>query len=117
MREVTGAMSEAINTASRRPRTWSLRPSGPLSFDDCRPNESSIVTKSSSPRSAVKASDDQYAALSSSVGRADGSRHEAGWTMERIYDEALEDWGTRLPGSACRRNPRAAVRTWNPSRS
>lgn len=52
MCRVSGATRAAIRTASRRPRTWSVRPSGSVKREDCGPRESSIVTKSSSPRSA-----------------------------------------------------------------
>ena len=75
---VTGAISEAMSTASRRPRTWSVRSSRRRERADCSPNESSMVTKSSRPRSAVRARSTQYAAVNSSVGRAAGSRHAAG---------------------------------------
>ena len=52
IRVVSGASRAASSTASNRPRTWSARESGPSSSVDWRLSESSIVTKSSSPRSA-----------------------------------------------------------------
>ncbi len=52
IREVVGATREAIRTASRRPWTRSVRPSGPEKRADCSARASSIVTKSSRPRSA-----------------------------------------------------------------
>jgi hypothetical protein len=45
MPHVSGATLAAISTASRRPATWSVR-------DDWTVNPSSMVTKSSRPRSA-----------------------------------------------------------------
>ncbi len=49
---VSGASRAASRTASNRPRTWSTRSSGPSNPADCRPSASSMVTKSSRPRSA-----------------------------------------------------------------
>ncbi len=46
IRSVTGATRDAISSASRRPRTSSVRSSGPNGMLDCSANESSIVAKS-----------------------------------------------------------------------
>ncbi len=54
-RVVAGAILAARSTASSRPRTWSVRSSGPSYREDCGPRESSIVTKSSRPLSASTA--------------------------------------------------------------
>src|SRR4051812_3904236 len=78
MRLVTGATRDAISTASSRPRTWSVRSSGPSGRSDWRPSASSKVTKSSVPASASRVRSTQYLAVNSSAGRASGSRQEAG---------------------------------------
>ena len=75
---VSGATLAAMRTASRRPRTWSVRSSGSSRSADWRLSPSSMVTKSSRPRSASVTRSAQYAAVSSSAGRASGSRQAAG---------------------------------------
>ena len=55
IRFVTGATQAATMTASRRPRTRSVRTSSPVTLLDCSPSESSSVRKSSPAPSAARA--------------------------------------------------------------
>ena len=80
MRVVTGAMYEATSTASRRPRTWSVRPS---SRGEVRRLEAEGVLDGDeveqpplgrSAEAGPVARREQLA-----PGRAVGSRHDAGW--------------------------------------
>ena len=86
-----------MSTASRRPRTWSAARRVPLGGADWRARESSMVTKSTRPRSASPTRPPSSRGVNSSPGRRPRPRQAAG--CQPAPSRATARWNASLPGT------------------